>query len=703
MRYMPPEGTGGLLPQVSLADLAEIIFRRRWSSLGIILATILATMVWVILIRGDSYVAEARLIVRLGQEQAPSPTTIADRQMMVGAAGNYGSNELEMLRSRDLIERLVDRVDLTEKPRPPVATLFGRIKDWGKQLWRDTREVIDDALIWAGIKPRLTPREQAIETISRALAVESPPMSSLVVARMVWSERGAPELLLQTLLELYFAHRSSIYQGATAATFFRERRQETGQRLAEAETALAAFEREHGISNPDEQRTALLKRLAEADAAVDFARVELEQAEVSQRQFTGAREAGEQELAMFAVSNFGTALQQTLTGQLAQAAARWLSAQSALSAQDQSVRRLRAEITAISGMLAQQLQATVDQRRDALRLREELRDNIRDELRALQAAMVRWQDLRRAVSSSARAYEFNDNKLNEAQGIAALEQARIGNVVVVQQPSEQAIPMGVRKSVMLMLAAAAGVLLAAIWITIREFFDHRLHNAADIDRLLGLRALGSVPAARKVFERGGSPPHEVQEALKRCALAIARVLPASTGQAVVVTGGALREGVSTMIAHLGGHLVRLLGLRVLLLDMGGGLTDRADRMGDRPTRITLDLSRPDRGLASDSPAWALATLPEAGPVTMIEPVIEAAKAAYDIVLIDTQPIQESVNTTFALRGSGLALIVCSANRLPYETLRQLANDLTGERVELVGCVLNRHRRQLPAWLEAALR
>jgi len=694
---MPPEGTGGLLPQVSLADLAEIVFRRRWSSLLIILATIIGTMGYVILIRGDAYIAEARVIVRLGQEQAPSPTTIADRQMMVGAAGNYGSSELEMLRSRDLIERLVDKVDLTEKPRPPPTSLFGWAKEQAKQAWTTVRERLDDALIWAGIKPLLTPREQAVETISRALSVESPPMSNLVIARMVWSERGVPEALLQTLMDLYFAHRSTIYQGATAATFFRERRQETGMRLAEAEAALSAFEREHGISNPDEQRSGLLKRLAEADTAVDSARVELEQAEMSQRQFTTARDAGDQELAMFAVSTFGTALQQTLTGQLSQAAARWLSAQSSLSAQDQTVRRLRAEITAISGMLVQQLQASVAQRRDALHLREELRDNIRAELRALQDAMVRWQELRRAASSSARAYEFNDTKLNEAQGIAALEQARIGNVVVVQQPSEQAIPIGVRKSVMLMLAVAGGVMLAAIWIAMREFFDHRLHGPADIDTHLGLRALGTVPLDRKAFSGRSRPAPATDEALKRLALSVGRGISEQGGQAIVITAGATNEGVSTLTAHLGRHLTRLLGLRVLLVDLGGGLSPIARQLADAPVPLDADAVVPS------SPGWAILRLDPSAGAQAIKAIIQAGRDAYDIVLVDSPPVADHVETLFALRACGLAMLVCSVNRLPHGILRQLCNDLTDERVELLGCVLNRYRRQVPAWLDQALR
>ena len=69
MRFVGPEREGGLLPAVSLADLAEIVYRRRWGIILIVLASIIGTMGYVMLIRGDSYVAEARLLDAIANGQ----------------------------------------------------------------------------------------------------------------------------------------------------------------------------------------------------------------------------------------------------------------------------------------------------------------------------------------------------------------------------------------------------------------------------------------------------------------------------------------------------------------------------------------------------------------------------------------------------------------------------------------------------------
>lgn len=398
---------------------------------------------------------------------------------------------------------------------------------------------------------------------------------------------------------------------------------------------------------------------------------------------------------MFAVSSFGTALQQTLAGQLATAAARWLSAQTTLGPQDQSMRRLKSEISAISGMLLQQIQAKVTERREALTLRETLRDDIRAELRLLQDAMVQWHELKRAVSSSARAYEFNDNKLNETVGIAALEQARIGNVVLAQQPSEQALPIGVRKSSMLLLSLAGGIVLAGIWVTAGEFFDHSLHGLDDIERRLHLRALGAVPLNKRRFADGA----DTEGAFGRIAATLGHSMARDSGQAFVVTGGDRGEGVTTVTAHLGYQLVRLLGLRVLLVKLSTqapSLTEVTARLPTPPVRLT----------PGATPNWAIASLgPENGSALpeRLAAFLKAQSGAFDIILIDAPPTPADVGALLAGRACGNVLLVCSAERLPFRTLLRVCHELTSEQIQIAGCVLNRYRRPLPQWLEGMLR
>jgi uncharacterized protein involved in exopolysaccharide biosynthesis len=425
---------------------------------------------------------------------------LADRQALIATTPSHVNSEMELLRSRDLIARLVERIDLTPQPRPVPASVFGRLRESARGAWVAAREWLDEMLVTLGLRPRLTPQQAAIEAIAGSLLLTAAPNSNVISARVFWAQRGVPELVLQDLLDLYFEMRAAMFQGTQAVAFFTERRRETSQRLQEAEAALAGFERENGLFNPDEQRSTLHRRLAEADTAIQAATLELDLARTAMDQLRAAQAAGDEALAGVALA--GNPLQQALATELATLGARSAGAQTTLNPQDVNVRRQRAEMAALSRQMTEQLRATLAQREQQLQAREGQRAEIQRALDMLQADLPRWYDLRRDVDSARRAYEFNDNKLNDALSVAALEEARIGNVQLVQRPAANAAPVGMRKTSLIVLAAVLGLVLALAWIVVRSFFDQRLYGRRDIERRLGIEVLAVVPRVARPLGAG---------------------------------------------------------------------------------------------------------------------------------------------------------------------------------------------------------
>lgn len=493
-------GAGGLFPAVSLYALAELLLRRIWSVLLILVLSVAFATVYAFGLRGNLWVAEAKVLVRLGQEQAPLPTMVGGGQTFVATTPSHVNSEMELFRSRDLIGRLVDRVDISPQPRPEPTSLFGQVKEAARDLVAWVRGWIDDLLVAVGARTRLTPREAAIEAIAGALALETLPNTNVVTARFFWNQRGVPEAVLRQILDLYFEMRSGMFQGTQAVAFFTERRRETLDRLLEAEATLTAFERERGFVNPEDQRVTLQRRLAEADTGLQAARLDLETAVTALRQLEAAQSAGDETLAGVALA--GNPLQQSIQTELSTLGARSAGAQTTLNPQDPNVRRQRAEIAALSRQLTDQIRATHAQRVQQLALREAQREALAQDLSALQAELPRWYELRREVDSARRAYEFNDGKLNDSVSVAALEQARIANVQLVQRPTEQATPVGIRKTSIVLLAAALGLMLGLAWMALRSFFDQRMYGPADIERGLGLPVLAVVPRLRRPLAAG---------------------------------------------------------------------------------------------------------------------------------------------------------------------------------------------------------
>ncbi len=706
IRQQPADG---LIPVASLSDIMEVFWRRRWSVLAITLISILGTLGYLQWLRGDIYMAEARIVVRVGQEQAPPPTMV-DRSGVIGQTTSLAIAEMEMFRSRDIIAQVVDKVDLTPQPRPDPTSLFGWAKEYAKRAWSRVKDQIDEVLYWTNLKVRLTDREAAIESIASALLLDSPPQSNVFTARLVWPQRGVPAVLLQMVMDTYLAHRALLVQGSTSTAFFTERVAATWERLKAAEHALAEFERAHRIVNPDEQRGALLRRLSDAAVGLDAARLDVQLAQTALDQLKAAETAGQDELAAFAVAQYGNALQQTLAGDLAAASSRLLAAQTTLNPQDVNIRRMQASIKALSQALAQQLEATAEQRRRQLEMRESQRETIERELETLQAAIGRWVELKRETASALRAYEYNDGKLNEARSVAALEAARIGNVVVAQSAFEQATPIGVRKSMMLIVAAVGGLILALTWVVLREFFDHRLKTPADVQRWLGLRLLATVPVDKAGLQAGRRPGEAADAEFARVAAALGRYAGQEGMQVLVVTAGADGEGASTTVAEVGRHMSEMFGLRMLLVDLGGtrpGLAQRCARLPHPPVVLRVDGARPvAEVLAQDQAGWAVADLSGVSGGALrqsLEGLLAVAKGRYDLVMVDAPPWRSGPATLLAIRSSRHVMLVAAADTLSREPLERLCADLEEERVELVGCVFNRYRRTLPRWLHDLLR
>jgi uncharacterized protein involved in exopolysaccharide biosynthesis len=65
-------------------DLLLVLFKRKWSILIILTVAALSAFVYLWFIREDVYTASAKILVKLGSEQAPPPTLLTGMPQAVG-------------------------------------------------------------------------------------------------------------------------------------------------------------------------------------------------------------------------------------------------------------------------------------------------------------------------------------------------------------------------------------------------------------------------------------------------------------------------------------------------------------------------------------------------------------------------------------------------------------------------------------------
>ena len=110
---------------------------------------------------------------------------------------------------------------------------------------------------------------------------------------------------------------------------------------------------------------------------------------------------------------------------------------------------------------------------------------------------MRWLDLKRKVQEFEEDYAFYRRKLEESSASTALmEREQTSNVSIIQQAMDPVQPAGMRKTLLLAIGLVVSLCAALVFVSIAEFFDHRIYRREDLERVLNVSVMGVVPALK---------------------------------------------------------------------------------------------------------------------------------------------------------------------------------------------------------------
>jgi uncharacterized protein involved in exopolysaccharide biosynthesis len=493
------EAAAGLSVPTSVRDLVFILFKWKWSLFGVVAVGLCGAVVWLWVIRDPAYELTAKVLVKIGYEQAPPATNLTDRVTpVIGERLQDINTEVDILQNTELIAQLVDRLQL-DVPAPPVPYPDGFV---ARARWhvRDTmtrfKEWQNDVLIGLGLRPQLTRRESVIAMLKDGLLVLPQPDSNVIAAHMFVPVREGSSVILNTLLDLYLSYRLKVWKGEGAVEFFEANVLETERQLREAEEALRQFDEAWDVPALNHQRQVL-------QLAISDARAEARDAEIAYREAAGREERLLRELTapepVFAtVGAFEQgSFPETLLTQLSQL--RREREQLRLTELDGS-RRLQnnqAQFDLVLAQVAAHVRAIVADRQRVYEARAAALAALETQLREVPAKETERHALQRRASEIEEAYLMYREKQRETDAIAQLESQRIGNVVIIERATDPLRPAGTRKLTLLAASAAVILFVALAWVAVAEFFDHRIYSAEALERELGVPVIGVVPAARR--------------------------------------------------------------------------------------------------------------------------------------------------------------------------------------------------------------
>lgn len=697
-RELPPADSAW---QTSSRDLLTVLFRRRWGVFAIIGMCMLGVMFWMFFIRQDTYDTTAKVLVKIGHEQANGSTLGRPAMMITGDRTQDVNSEAEIIQSTDLLEKLIRHFDLDKPkaPKPPPQRFLPRVRYEVRLLISEIREWKDALMIRAGLKEELTPHEKTLTGLRRALLVVPERNSNILTVHLAVEQReyGAP--LLNKLLDLYQAFRLQVYRERGAPEFFRTEARQTGGRLRGAEQQLRAFEEQWNISAIQKQKEVLLDQIAAEQAAVNSAHIDVRdiavKAERAEKQ-SNAEEPDFAAIGAFPANTFPEAvLQQLASLQAERERLRMTELDSG-----ERIRNNRDQFRVALGMVTGHLRSMQADKEAAAEKRAQVLAGLQSEIRALQDKEGEWNALKRRVKMLEDSYMGYQKRFEETAATSVMGERNIGNVTVVQHAVDPTEPGGISKIRLLGLAFLLSVVAAMAWLGAAEFLDHRIYSADQLRQHLRAPVLEVIPALRP------GRAAQMGDSYRKAAGLLARNFGGGEPRALLFSSADHGEGTTTAVLSVAEYLNSRYGLRPLVIEL-----DRA-----HPTlikRFHLDANRTIDAFASGAvsalhcvqrngsgvsyvPALKTSRNGHVAP-SHIRALIREVQPNFDVVLVDAPPIGDPDTLTVAGLVKNVVLVV-ESGRTRYESLARARQDLAGEDAVIAGAVLNKQKYFIPRWI-----
>lgn len=485
-------------PGLSLRGVADVVFRKKWLILITLLTagTAAAVFAWM---APDMYESRMKFLVRNMRSEVPltpGSETTADRSEVSQAQIN---SEMELLKSRDLLEQVVREVDLAEPEKP------------GTPL---TEQDI----------------EKAVRKLEKDLDVSSVKKGNIISVNYASKSPETSAHVLKKLSELYLDKHLELHRPPGAFEFFKEQADQYEKDLRSAENRLSDFQQKKDVVVLDQQKELTLGRLVEARAKL--------------RELNGTIEETDKKIA--ALNNQLKSTEQRITTQnrvlpnqysaerlntmLVELKNRRIQLAAKFHPNDRIVREVDEQIEETTAALKKATEATsVEQSTDVNPLRQSLeselsrtkvdqagrialRKNLTEQvaeyeakLENLEKASPVYDNLSRQVKQNEEVYQLYAKKQEESRINDALDEQKISNVSIAEEPSLPATPNNSSRILAVVLGLGLGLGICVGSVFVSELARDTFLSPAELEAFTDYPVLATIPLQAEGHQLPGDP------------------------------------------------------------------------------------------------------------------------------------------------------------------------------------------------------
>jgi capsular exopolysaccharide synthesis family protein len=649
--YFQPEESRG----IELGQALSILWRRKLVLL-IAFAILFTAGLGIVQLLPERYTGEVALILEMARTKAVDVKSADDQLMLDRAIIN---SEMDIFRSRGLMEQVVDKLALTDNPEfrptsshvnfPPALLEYlpSSLRNW--LLERMPQEAV----------PADQLRPMVIDKVRSAVRVENENESNTVHLYVDAREPATAAAIANAVADLYLENDLRYRLGTTenAASWIKGKLDELRSQVTKADEAVQAFREQHQILDVDrrplidQQLAELSKQLANASATRMLRESELESIE---RARSGD---GILSVAQIAASPLVQELRRQQNVLLASRAELGVK----LGPRHPRVVQIETRLRAVQIRLDQEVAHVKEQAekeaevaRDQESALTRQLDSMKQQREATDRASIMLRQLNSEATSARAMFDAFVQGLSRNAAAAGASESKARILSWAVPPLYPSFPP---RNLLLVLTAVLAALLSVIVVAVVEFLDRGYRNPMDLERSYGIPVLGEIPFASI---RGSGAHHPSISVIKRPASLFAdaiqtvctSLMSAQIGRdekVVLVTSAIPGEGKTSLAIALGRFAARN-GKSVLLIDCDLRHPNVAKSLGQESEhglaelwqgRITIHQALhldESSGLLFIPTVQGLSSPGEILGSEFMHKLVDQARRNFDLVLLDSPPV-----------------------------------------------------------------
>lgn len=511
-----------------MRDIYYVLFRHKWKMVLFFLTISLTVLVQTYRMP-EVYRSEAKLLVRLGRENATLDPTVTTGQT-INISRTYENEvnlELEILKSRELVENVVDSIGPDAFLKHPTGKLFVTGVD-DREVTKASPNTSDEVNTLVSNSEQSNSnvpsenRDKAVNQVIKNLETRALKDSSIISISYTAESPKLAQNVIATLINYYLEKHIAVHQTPGSHKFFLQQANELQNKLTLSENELRKLEDECGISSIEEQQLSILNRITELEAASGAAEAELAACQAKIQGLQNTLSNIPEMLVTQETTGFSDHAIDLMRAKLYELQLEELDLLSKFSEGSQQVQSVREEITEARRLLEKEIakasrtevskgvntaytqteaalfteQANLPSLKAKVEKFSEQLKTTKEWQKTLNVTELKIKRLKRDISIDEANYRRYVENLEQGRIDRALESEKISNIGVVQQATIPTSPVPQRRVLYIALGFFVG-LFGAIGIAIVfEFIDHSIRTPDEVEEKLLMPALASIPRVR---------------------------------------------------------------------------------------------------------------------------------------------------------------------------------------------------------------